>query len=79
MIQPKAANEAALSFIVDGKPYWSYVGQASADKETITWLIAGTLPEWGGTPLVLVVALEENNKSLADRIGSSILDLALNQ
>ena len=79
MIQPKAANEAALSFIVDGKPYWSHVGQASADKETITWLIAGTLPDWGGTPLVLVVALEENNKSLADRIGSSILDLALNQ
>jgi hypothetical protein len=79
VIQAEAANEAALSFIVKGKSYWSHVGQASTDKNIITWLLAGTLPDWKGTPLVLVVTLEENNTFLANHIGETILDEALNQ
>jgi cell division protein FtsW (lipid II flippase) len=79
VIQAEAANEAALSFIVKGKSYWSHVGQASADDNIITWLLAGTLPDWKGTPLVLVVTLEENNIFLANYIGDTILDAALNQ
>jgi len=79
VIQAEAANEAALSFIVKGKSYWSHVGQASTDKNIITWLLAGTLPDWKGTPLALVVTLEENNTFLARHIGETILDEALNQ
>ncbi len=79
LIQSRAANEAASSFIVEGKPYWSHTGRAVVDKNPITWLLAGTLPDWGGTPLVLVIALEESNAFLAEQIGNSILDLALNQ
>jgi hypothetical protein len=79
VIQAEAANEAALSFIVKGKSYWSHVGQASMDDDVITWLIAGTLPDWKGTPLVLVVTLEENNTSVANYIGDILLDAALNQ
>jgi cell division protein FtsW (lipid II flippase) len=79
VIQAEAANEAALSFIVKGKSYWSHVGQASTDEKIITWLLAGTLPDWKGAPLVLVVALEENNTFLAQYIGDAILDEALNQ
>lgn len=79
LMQPKAANEAALSFIVEGKPYWSHTGKALVDKNPITWLLAGTPPDWGGTPLVLVIALEEDNAFLAKHIGNSILDFALNQ
>jgi hypothetical protein len=80
VIQAKAANEAALSFIVEGKPYWQHVGQASIDEDTIiTWLLAGSLPDWGGTPLVLVVTLEENNTYLAKYIGDNLLDAALSQ
>ncbi|MDO9300957.1 MAG: FtsW/RodA/SpoVE family cell cycle protein, partial [Anaerolineales bacterium] len=79
VLQAEAANEAAASFIVKGKSYWSHVGQASVNDDAITWLIAGTLPDWKGTPLVLVVTLEENNTFLADHIGDSILDAALNQ
>ncbi|MBK9208679.1 MAG: hypothetical protein IPL71_10420 [Anaerolineales bacterium] len=79
-IQASAANEAALSFIVEGKPYWQNVGQASADEDTIiTWLLAGSLPDWGGTPLTLVVILEENNTYLAKYIGDSLLEAALSQ
>jgi hypothetical protein len=79
VLQAEAANEAALSFIVKGKSYWSHVGQASADDKIITWLLAGTLPDWKGTPLVLVVTLEENNVFLANYIGDALLDAALNQ
>ena len=79
VIQADAANEAALSFIKKGKSYWSHVGQASTGDKTFTWLLAGTLPDWKGTPLVLVVLLEENNVFLANYIGDNLLDEALNQ
>jgi cell division protein FtsW (lipid II flippase) len=79
VVQAEAANEAAASFIMQGKSYWSHVGQASIDDNITTWLLAGTLPDWKGTPLALVVALEENNTFLANYIGDTLLDAALNQ
>jgi cell division protein FtsW (lipid II flippase) len=78
-IQPRAADEAALAFIQPGRPYWSHVGQASLDKTIVTWLLAGTLPDWKGAPLALVIALEENNIPLANYIGENLLDTVLNQ
>ncbi len=80
VIQPEAANDAALSFIVEGQPYWSHVSQANVDDKTIvTWLLAGTLPDWGGTPLAVVVVLEEDNTVLTENIGAHIFDTALNK
>jgi anti-sigma-K factor RskA len=78
-MRAEAANEEASSFIEEGKSYWRHVERASTDDETITWLLAGTPPDWKGTPLVLVVALEEDNVFLANSIGDNILDAALNQ
>jgi hypothetical protein len=79
VMQAEAANQAAASFIVQGKSYWSHVGQASINDNITTWLLAGTLPDWKGTPLALVVTLEENNTFLANYIGDALLDAALNQ
>jgi cell division protein FtsW (lipid II flippase) len=79
VIQAEAADEAALSFIVEGKPYWSHVGQAETEENIITWLLAGTLPDWGGIPLVLVVTIEESNILLVQQIRNNILDTALAQ
>ena len=80
VIQATAADETALAFIVEGKPYWSHVGQANTKDDTIiTWLLAGTLPDWGGTSLVVVVTLEENNIGLAEKIEADIFDTALNK
>lgn len=75
VIQAEAADDAAMSFIVEGKPYWSHTGQASTNETIITWLIAGTLPNWGGTPLVLIVTLEEDNTFLAEHIREQLLDV----
>ncbi len=79
VIQIAAAHEAATSFILEGKPYWSHSSNTSTEKATITWLIAGTVPDWKGTPLVLVISLEENNITFIENIRNKIFDIALNQ
>ena len=73
VMQAEAAHEAALSFVQEGNRYWSHVGQASLDETIVTWLIAGTLPDWQGAPLVLVIVLEENNIPLAEFIGENLM------
>jgi cell division protein FtsW (lipid II flippase) len=78
-LPPGAADEAALAFVKQGKPYWSHVGQASVNQTIVTWLTAGTLPDWRGTPLALAIALEENNIFLAEFTGVSIKDAGMNQ
>ncbi|MBI5950252.1 MAG: FtsW/RodA/SpoVE family cell cycle protein [Chloroflexi bacterium] len=78
-IPTEAANQTAAAFIVTGKSYWGHVGQSSLEDGVITWLIAGTLPNWTGTPLALVVTLEENNTFLANHIEDTLLNEALNQ
>ncbi len=78
-IQLEAAREAASSHIVEGKPYWRQVGQAQESVSTVTWLLAGALPDWGGAPLALVITLEEDNIPLAKYIGDEIFSAAVNQ
>lgn len=73
-IQAERLNEAILSFVKSGNPYWSHVGQASLHETIVTWLIAGTLPNWQGIPLALVVTLEENNIPLAEFIGDNLMN-----
>jgi cell division protein FtsW (lipid II flippase) len=68
LLPPEVADAAALSFVQEGKAYWSSTGQGIINKTTVTWLIAGTPPEWQGAPLAMVVALEEDNPELVERI-----------
>lgn len=76
-IQAGAADEAALSFVAAGKPYWENIGQARLDQSVITWVLAGTLPDWQGTPLALVITLEENNSYFANQIANEMLKAAI--
>lgn len=78
-LQSAAADETALSFIKQGSPYWIYIGRADEDGIPVTWLVAGTVPDWRGAPLVLVVALEENNIRLAESIGDNLMDAGLSR
>ncbi|HRQ24953.1 MAG TPA: hypothetical protein PLF42_16115 [Anaerolineales bacterium] len=41
--------------------------------------MAGTLPDWRGTPLVMVITLEENNTFLAEFIAENLFNAGLNQ
>jgi hypothetical protein len=79
VLQARAANEAALSHVKDGNLYWSHSGLGTLDESIVTWSLAGTLPDWQGAPLVLVVALEENNLATAEDIRDAIMGDVLNQ
>ncbi len=77
LFSAQVADEAAHSFVQEGKAYWSYAGQGVINKTTVSWLIAGTPPDWQGAPLALVVALEENNTQLAAQMGDALFSSVL--
>jgi hypothetical protein len=77
-LQAPAADEAALSYLVDNQTYWQFIGQAQENGSDFTWYIGGTAPNWQATPLVIVVVLEEKNERLAKRIGQELLIDAMN-
>jgi cell division protein FtsW (lipid II flippase) len=79
VMQAAAAREAALFFVKEGEAYWRHIGTGRIHQTTVTWLIAGTPPNWQGAPLTLVLALEENNPALAERIGSGFFNQVLNR
>ncbi len=58
-------------------PIWQAVSTQQYGSTAYTWFIGGTLPQWGGTPLAIAVLLEENNPQLAQTIGETILQNAL--
>lgn len=72
-IQPETADEAAQLFIQNGNRFWSHIGSAEEGDSSVTWYIAGTPPNWGGTPIVVVVLIEDNNIRLAERIGEELI------
>jgi cell division protein FtsW (lipid II flippase) len=77
-ISVSQANDTAATLVHDGEHYWSFIGKATGDESSVTWFIAGTPPNWQATPLVLVVALEEDNEHRAEQIGRELLVDAMN-
>ena len=77
-VQPSAADDAAESLIEEGKNFWSYTTRAIEKGSSVSWFIAGTHPNWQGSPLVVVVLLEENNVYLAQKMGEGLLAYAMN-
>ncbi len=77
-LQPAEANATAAAYTAEGRNYWSHTGRAEGDESDVTWYLAGTLPNWQATPLVVVVALEEDNERLAQWIGQELLADAMN-
>lgn len=76
-IQPSAADEAAKSLVKEGHSFWSYSTRATEKGVSVSWFIAGTPPNWQGTPLIVVVLLEDINDFLARQIGEQLLSNAM--
>jgi cell division protein FtsW (lipid II flippase) len=72
-IPPEVADEAAQSFIKQGQNFWSHIGRAREGDSSVTWMIAGTPPNWRATPIVVVILLEEDNIRLTERIGKELI------
>jgi hypothetical protein len=56
-----------------GTPFWEYTGRGLDKTGPVTWYLAGTLSNWSGTPLSIVVVLEEPSPALAQMIGRKVL------
>lgn len=71
---PAVITEVTGLLSTGNSPYWQSLGTAFTPDGPITWLLAGTRPAtWKGTPLALVVVLEEDNPHEILAIGEQIL------
>ena len=74
-IFPKVeANEAILA-LAESNTFWGYTGVD--DESALTWNLSGTLPGWKGTPMVIVVLLEEREPDLAQMISNKLLSYSI--
>lgn len=71
------AGQVTESLRISDRSFWGFLSLTREKGKSITWFVAGTLPNWQGTPLTLVVLLEENNAPLAKSVGEALLTEAL--
>lgn len=71
------AAEAVSKLTQGNFPGWEISAIAVNDKAEISWYIAGTPPDWNGTPLALVIALENNSPATAQQIGREVFLTAI--
>jgi cell division protein FtsW (lipid II flippase) len=73
-LAPVAVTEVTGLLSIGDSPFWHSLGTAFRPDGAITWYLGGTRPgAWQGTPLALVIVLEEDNPGDALSIGESIL------
>jgi hypothetical protein len=68
---------AIQTLVVKSQPIWQWSGLAGQGSKTVSWSLAGTLPGWQGTPLTIVVLLEDANQQWAAYIGQQVLGSAM--
>jgi cell division protein FtsW (lipid II flippase) len=72
----QAADAAANALAAGGLPYWEWGSQESGPAgQTTRWFVAGTLPDWPGTPLTVVVLADSNIDVRS--LGEAVLQAAL--
>ena len=69
--------EKAVSYLTNGDfPGWEISSLASHEEASIAWYVAGTPANWLGTPITLVVALENGSPLDARKIGQELFQSA---
>ena len=59
-------------------PGWEITASAETNSGPLDWYIAGTMPGWKGTPIVLVVALENSTPSIVQNLGREMFNSTIN-
>ncbi len=59
-------------------PAWDVISSAVEGDKVVSWYVSGTLPEWKGTPLVLVIVLEDSQADIAQTIGRNLMSSFIN-
>jgi hypothetical protein len=64
----------------DGEsPFWHTTSTIPTNEGKIHWFVGGTLPDWLGTPLALVIVTEEGSAEAATEAGLFLLRSVLEQ
>jgi len=71
LLSPSQAKSITSSLKDTNNPTWSI--RVTPNDETITWYVGGTMAD-SKIPLICVVVLEEDNPSLAEEIGQTMLE-----
>jgi hypothetical protein len=79
VLPAKAADAEAARLAARGESFWEYSRVVEDNNRRVTWYVAGTIPGWRGTPLALVLVLEDDDASAATLIGRIALRAATNQ
>ena len=67
------SDSAAQARRIANQPFWQWSGPAGTTGNPISWALAGSLPNAQGTPLAVVVLLEDANQQWAAYIGQQLL------
>jgi len=59
-------------------PGWSITAAAQNQSSRLDWFIAGTQADWRGTPIVIVIALEDASPLVTRIIGQELFNNAVN-
>jgi cell division protein FtsW (lipid II flippase) len=77
-LAPTAVTEVTNLLAIADSPFWQTLGTAFTPNGTITWYLGGTRPAaWQGTPLALVLVLEEDDPEAALLIGERVLNATI--
>jgi cell division protein FtsW (lipid II flippase) len=76
-LSAQVASQTASSLMSPAHLYWEWTGTAGAGADSVTWFMGGTPPAWQGTPLSIVVLLENADAPGARRIGEAMLQAIL--
>jgi cell division protein FtsW (lipid II flippase) len=71
-----SATDTSRALMVSNHLFWQWNARVQQTNQIFSWSLGGTLPDWLGTPLVVVVLLEENDTNLAGVIGQTLLETA---
>lgn len=68
-----SAAKAADNLSTTSFPGWETLAKVKDNQQTVYWYLAGTTPSWTGTPLALVVVLENATPEAARSMGEQML------
>jgi cell division protein FtsW (lipid II flippase) len=74
---PEAAKDATSPLVVQNQPYWEWIGRTNPDQGLETWYLAGTVSNWQGSPLSVVVLIEGNYPATIQNVGRELIQEAI--
>ena len=76
-LPPNGVSKALDYLETPSLPIWETTGFAFNGGNQVAWYLSGTMPDWKGTPMALVIALENQKPETTFKLGHSIFESIL--